>query len=132
MNNRPTVWVLKEQMRSGSSVGSSPMDYTPAYEYGDIRFITDFDLPLHPNSTIARHWYDMVRDFLKEFDPARDFLILTGQPLAMFMLGMIMGAVGVVPNILVWKREQGRYVLYTPTPIIYPVPVTDEGIVDRV
>lgn len=121
-NTRPTVWVLKEQVINGST-GSRPMDYTPAYEYGDVRFITEFDLPLHPNSTVAKSWYESVMAFIQEFDPTHDFVITTGQPLAIFMLGMVMGTLGVVPNVLVWKREQNRYVVYKPTPIDSPIDI---------
>ena len=115
MKTRPTVWVVKEQIRQ-SSVGSTPMDYTPAYELGDVKFITEFDLPIHPNSSIAQQWYQAVMRFAQEFDPTNDFVVLTGQPAAIFVIGMIMGHLNIVPKILVWKREQGRYVSFQPSP----------------
>lgn len=114
MNKRPTVWVVKEQIRQSSS-GSSPMDYTPAYEFGDIKFITEFDLPIHPKSTIAEEWRQAVLRFTQELDPQRDYIVLTGQPAAIFVIGMILGYLEIVPQILVWKREQNRYIPYNPS-----------------
>lgn len=111
MNPRPTVWVLKEQMKQGAN-GSSPMDYSPAYEFGDVCFITDFDLPTHPDSSIAKEWRKKISDFIRIFDPDRDFVILTGSPLAIFTLGRLLDACPKV-QILVWRREQNRYILTT-------------------
>lgn len=120
VSQRPTVWVLKEQMLSGMN-GPRAMDYSAAYEFGDVRFITEFDLPTHPNSSVARNWYDAVHRFLQEYDPANDLIITTGQPLAIFMLGMVMGHLCIIPRILVWKREQNRYVVYQPQSIDSPL-----------
>jgi len=114
MNIRPTVWVVKEQIKTGSQ-GSSPMDYTPAYEYGDVKFITDFDMPLHPASSLHAEWHSRVRGFIKDYNPEVDFLILTGSPLAIFLVGHALSQIrSQFPiKILVWRREQGRYVLTT-------------------
>lgn len=114
---RPTVWVLKEQVISRPN-GPQLMDYTPAYKYGDLRFITEFDLPLHPNSTVAGAWRKDVAKFLNECRPT-DYLILTGQPLAIFMLGLQMGVESaafpaLLPKLLIWKREQGQYIPFNP------------------
>lgn len=111
MNKRPTVWVLKEQVIRDST-GSRPMDYTPAYEYGDIRFITEFDPSTHEGSSIDREWRRHVAKFVDEFDPQRDSLILTGSPLAIARFGRIIGETApLIPvRVLVWKRDQNRYV----------------------
>jgi hypothetical protein len=106
---RPTVWVLKEQAIRGAN-GTVPMDYTPAYTYGDVKFITEFDLPIHPKSTVANEWTAAINKFLKEYDPERDYLILTGSPLAIFAFGVAISTTDVTHKILVWRREQGRYV----------------------
>jgi hypothetical protein len=112
MNNRPTVWVLKEQLRNAAA-----FDYTPAYKYGDIRFITDFDLPLHAGSSLAKEWDKVVNSFMGDLDEERDYLILTGQPLAIFRLGQKLVAAGLSPRCLIWRREQNEYVVWQPTPI---------------
>lgn len=108
--NRPTVWVIKEQVKRVGG-DTSPMDYTPAYEHGDLRFITQFDPPLYPGS-VDTEWHKQVGIFITEFDPTRDFLILTGSPLAIFMLGAIVAKLDTkhAVNVLVWRREQSRYI----------------------
>lgn len=106
--SNPTVWVLKEQMRGGDA--KQVFDYTPAMKYGELRFATDFDLPLHPNSSVRAAWFTDVNVMISEFDAERDWLILTGQPLAIFVAGQMFAALGVTPRILVWRREQNAYV----------------------
>ncbi len=112
-NKRPTVWVVKEQMKTGPH-GVSPMDYSSAYEYGDLRFITEFDPPLH-QGTVREEWDKQVLKFVKEYDPSTDFVVLTGSPLAIFLVGTILGAINSQhrPRLLVWRREQSRYVVFS-------------------
>lgn len=108
---RPTVWIVKEQVRRGDA-GTAPMDYTPAYAFGDIKFITEFDPPIYPGSNLLRNWEDQVRNFVKEYDPSNDYIILTGAPLAIFLIGAIVGQIksSHPVKILVWRREQNAYV----------------------
>lgn len=108
---RPTVWVVKEQVKQGPT-GAQPMDYTPAYQFGDLKFITDIDPPLHANSTVQTLWNDQVRRFISEFDTEHDWLILTGSPLAIARIGKFLGELKSQHpvRVLVWRREQGRYV----------------------
>jgi hypothetical protein len=114
-DKRPTVWVLKEQMRAGPN-GPAPMDYTAAYEFGDIKFITEFDPPLHGKSTVLVEWHKAVACFLDEFDETRDFIIPTGSPFGIFLFGRVLGEdianheYKQPPKILIWRREQNRYV----------------------
>lgn len=90
------------------------MDYTPAYQYGDVRFITESDLPLHRDSTVAKNWLMDVLKFAKEFDVETDYIVLTGQPLAIYMVGALLAGLDKCPKILVWRREQGQYVVFDP------------------
>lgn len=114
MNSRkPIVWVMKEQVRRGAT-GPEPMDYTPAMKYGEVRFITDFDLPLHQGGSLVGSWWNAVHDFIEEFDPTIDFLVPTGQPLAMVLIGAAIGnAYTGNLQFLVWRREDNKYVPYT-------------------
>jgi hypothetical protein len=107
---RPIVWVVKEQM-----AGGNVFDYSSAMKYGDIQFITEFDLPLTPRSSLTQEWLRQVAHHLKHSVIGTDYLILTGAPLAMFMLGAIYGRVGEIPKVLVWRREQNEYVTYDPS-----------------
>jgi hypothetical protein len=91
------------------------MDYTPAYKYGNIEFITDFDPPLViRGSTLSHRWYAQVLKAIAKFDIEQDYLIVTGAPLAIFMVGAMFSRLGVdkLPRLLVWRREQNAYVVY--------------------
>lgn len=115
MNSRqPIVWVMKEQTRR-SVTGPEAMDYTPAMKYGELRFITDFDLPIHHGGTLTGAWWKSVEAFMHEYDPDRDFIVATGQPLAMVLIGFALGMCGAGPTFLIWRREENRYVPYKAT-----------------
>jgi hypothetical protein len=101
---KPIVWVVKEQVSQGNA-----MDYSPAIIYGDIRFITRSDMPLHPNSSVQSVWSGNVARFVEEYDESRDFIITTGQPTAIFATGHALGLARKVPRYLVWRREDNRY-----------------------
>jgi hypothetical protein len=111
-SERSKVFIVKEQVRRDAT-GPVPMDYTPAFKYGDVEFITSFDLPLHQNGTLTGVWMKDVRKFLQRFDPENDWIVLTGSPLAIFIVGLLMGRSEKIPRILVWKREIDQYIPYT-------------------
>lgn len=110
---RPTVWVIKEQVKSTPS-GPTPVDYTPACAYGDLQFITEFDLPVHHGSTVADQWYLAVLDFVHKYNHETDYIVLTGSPLAIFLVGHVLAIVKKSPRVLVWRREQNQYLVYDP------------------
>ena len=105
---KPIVWVVKEQsVRSG--IGSNAMDYSPAEYYGEVKFITRTDMPMHPNSSVRSVWEQDVADFVNDYDASKDFIITTGQPTAIFAVGHGLGRADKTPRYLVWRREENRY-----------------------
>lgn len=107
--NRPRVFVVKEQSIRTANGGSMPMDYSPAMEFGDLHFITTHDMPFYPRSSIQQVWNSDVLEFVETYNPAKDYIILTGQPTAMFCIGWALGRVGKMPRFLVWRREENQY-----------------------
>lgn len=104
----PIVWVIKEQAVR-TQMGTAPMDYTPAIKFGDLEFVTEFDLPVHGKGTMMEAWAKAARTFCDQYDDARDFIVTTGQPLAIFMLGYLLGQHHKRPRILVWRPQEGKY-----------------------
>lgn len=113
------VWILKEQTIAASQ-GTVPMDFTPALEFGELQFITNFDVPPHGEpSSIFDQWVLAVEKFVREFDVSKDFIILTGSPLSIFTFGRIIeesirsqaiiSSKHLFINILVWNRQYRRY-----------------------
>lgn len=117
--SKPIVWVIKEQVRRDAT-GAVPMDYTPAFKFGVVRFITDFDIPLYSRqgSGVAIQWFSKVVAFSKELDDDNDYIIMTGSPLAIFMVGAILSTCNKLPKILVWRRETSEYIIYDPMPAL--------------
>jgi len=103
-----TVYVVKEQMIRTDS-GPAPMDLAPAYEYGDIEFITKTDLPMYQNGSVMVNWAIDVARFVGKYNPSIDFIVPTGQPAAIMAIGYLLGRAGKVPRFLVWRREEQRY-----------------------
>jgi hypothetical protein len=104
---KPIVWIVKEQMLRSSDQGI-PMDYSPAMKYGELKFITEFDLPLHGRGTIQDHWYRDALRFAEVYEET-DYIITTGQPMAIFMIGWMLGTYPKRPRFLVWRREENQY-----------------------
>lgn len=104
------VWIVKEQMMRGD-LGSVAMDYSPAMKYGELEFITTIDLPLHARSMVHATWGKEVDRFVKEYDGDTDFIITTGQPLAIFMIGWMLGYFGKTAptRFLVWRPQENQY-----------------------
>lgn len=105
---KPVVWACKEQV-TRNPVGVNAMDYSPAAAYGELRFITRTDLPMHASSTIRKVWEDDVAKFVEQYDPMTDYIIATGQPSAIFAMGHALGLVKKTPRFLVWRREDNHY-----------------------
>jgi hypothetical protein len=104
----PVCWVVKEQMLR-SDTGSTPMDYGHAMEFGEIEFITTHDMPLHPRSQVQDAWDQAVVEFARRYDSQRDYIVCTGQPIAILTIGYALGRAGKWPRFLVWRREENRY-----------------------
>lgn len=106
--NKGTVWVVKEQMSRGDT-GPIVMDYSAAMEFGELKFITAYDMPLYGRSSAQDAWNEDVAEFVKKYDVYYDFIVTTGQPMAIFTVGWILGLSRKIPRFLVWRREEGRY-----------------------
>ncbi len=109
----PIVWVVKEQSQGGGNV----MDYTPAMKYGELKFITRTDIPMHPDSGIRMRWTEDVANFVDRYDQDRDLIITTGQPTSIFAVGHALGMARKTPRYLVWRREDNDYRVFD-TPIM--------------
>lgn len=107
---KPICWVVKEQMLRGvGDSGSAPVDYTPAMSHGEIEFITTHDMPMYGRSAVQDAWNDDVQRFVTAYDSQQDYIICTGQPMAILTIGYALGRAGKWPRFLVWRREENKY-----------------------
>jgi len=105
---RPICFIIKEQMLRGDN-GPSPVDYAPAMDFGEIEFITMHDMPMYGRSSVQEVWEQDVIGFVTKYDPQTDYIICTGQPMAILAVGYALGVAGKWPRFLVWRREENRY-----------------------
>lgn len=73
------VWVLQENVH---------LDYAPAAEWGDVEFITRHDVSPFKRSQQAEGFESDMKKFISKYIPGTDYIILTGNPVAIVKLGM--------------------------------------------
>ena len=78
--------------------------------FGDIVFVTTIDLPVYGKGSVLDRWCSMADAFVDAYRPD-DYIICTGQPMAIFMIGYVMGRANlhIPPRFLVWRRQEGEY-----------------------
>jgi hypothetical protein len=92
------VWVLQENRHN---------DYAPAQEWGEVEFITKNDLtPFNKSASTINFMYDLGI-FLSKYVPGVDFIIPTGNPIAMIKMGMEL-PVG-EHKFLKWDQRRNTY-----------------------
>lgn len=111
---RGTVWVVQESVIPGSN--GIPMDYSPAEEFGDVQFISRTDTSRQQNSSINDGVLESMRHMARLYRAGMDYIVLTGSPLAIFMVGVAMAEVGKPAQILLWDRRTSNY-----RPVTIPV-----------
>lgn len=106
----PKVYVIQENRK---------IDISPAEEYGDIKIV----LPSGDANYSQSETYDKLYSNLSNFDVENDYILLTGDPAAIFMAGGILCDLVfenmTTPcdiNVLKWNRRTNRY-LSLKTPI---------------
>ena len=101
----PTVFVVEHM----------PFDYTPAAIYGELRFLEAERLAPHsPNA--PETWNNSVVKRLERglgpYVPGYDFVIPTGAPTRMMLVGMLLSRKGDKHKILKWDARSQRYSEY--------------------
>jgi hypothetical protein len=104
-NTLPIVYVVQEQQR---------LDYADAERFGEVRFLTHLEYNGLRNSIRNKQVTASIAIGLIGFDPSKDYLLMTGSPVAMgyaFWIAMLKAsAVGCSKlNILQWDRESSHY-----------------------
>ncbi len=102
----PILYVIEQQ----------PFDYTPAMAFGgEIRFMDPQKLaPVAPSTTGT--WNERVlhriRKDLSDYVPGYDYIIPTGAPSRMMLVGMVLASIGPHHKVLGWDAKTQRYLEY--------------------
>ncbi len=82
-------------------------DYSPAEEFGEVRFITRGDLRSMQGQQNEAVCQD-IRKFLTEYIPGKDSIILAGNPMVGALV--ILSLRGPVHQLLKWDGRRAAYV----------------------
>lgn len=88
------------------------LDYTPAEEYGEIRFITRKEWSGVKSSLINIDILREIKHALNEFNPAEDFLVVSGSPTVAALVFLQLGQMRLAPlKMLRWSNRDRTYQL---------------------
>lgn len=92
---------------------SGRVNITPALEYGTITSFSSIDCPI---SRVGQT-YDAVSEWLFDFDPSKDFLLLVGDPVLISLcVAYLAKTVRTIP-MLKWDRQERKYITMA---IVFP------------
>lgn len=98
----PMVYIVSQQ----------PFDYTPAAQWGVLFFMKP--LKLAPSIAGDGGRYNQskissVRKELQEYRPGVDYLVPTGSPAGLMVVGMILAHLGQMHRMLQWDAQNQKY-----------------------
>lgn len=103
IENRPLVYIIEQQ----------PFNYSAAEVYGQLMFLSAKKLAPYSLSPL---WNNEVlrslRHELADYVPEYDFIVPTGAPNRILLVGMLLKERGSKHKILGWDAKQQRYIEY--------------------
>lgn len=106
--SRPRCFIVQEPMKKDFTTGMMVpvMDFRKVIEYGDpVVLVTSGRVGFNPGPLI-----DTIRDKMRDIT-AEDYLVPTGDPVAMFAAAMVAGDLcGGKVKILKWDKVRSEYV----------------------
>ena len=101
----PIVFVVEQQAH----------DYSSAIEYGTLQFMETRRLAsTAPN--VPETWNDRVTKFLRQqlmaYVPERDYIIPTGSPMKLMLVGLLLAEKGPRHRLLGWDSRNNKYLEY--------------------
>lgn len=92
--SQPTVFVVQENPN---------LNYTPAEQFGEVRFLTASEFSPSKNSLRNVQLISDISAAMASFDPDRDFLLLSGNPIMM----------GYVAHLALSKKGYAKFLWYS-------------------
>jgi hypothetical protein len=85
------------------------LNYLPAEAFGEIHFLTRSDFSPVKNSLNNENLVAELRQKLKEYEPARDYLVISGSPVVSGVAFMLIRERTDMVNILRWSNRDQLY-----------------------
>lgn len=98
----PMVYIVSQQ----------PFDYTPAAAYGVVYFMKPLKLAPSITGDEGRYNISLLREARKElqdYRPGVDYIVPTGAPAGLLVIGMILAQIGQSHKLLQWDARQQKY-----------------------
>lgn len=121
-SKHPRVFVVQENPN---------LNYIPAEKFGEVVFMTGIEFSPIKNSPRNAAVLECIETAMAQFDPATDYLLLSGNPIVMGYVFHLAMAKAPEVRVLWWSRDDRKYteVLFNPdfiksvgvptTPVIY-------------
>lgn len=101
----PRVYIVEQQ----------PFDYTPATVFGELSFMDSEQFAPHAPNAPERWNRSVIHSLRRELSayvPNYDYVIPTGAPARMLVVGMLLAEKGKTHKLLGWDNRQRRYLEY--------------------
>ncbi len=85
------------------------LNYLPAEEFGEVIFLTRGDFSPIRNSLNNERLIDEVRTKLRKFDPAVDYVVMSGSPVVSGIVFMLLREITDTLNVLRWSNRDHFY-----------------------
>jgi hypothetical protein len=106
------IYILREQIVRDASGTNSPVDYSPALDHGDsLSVVTRYEADqVIGGSEMAKNMVEDLRSFAMAYNPDKDYIIPTGAPTMILLVGMLLHAAGHRRvRMLKWSPRDRRY-----------------------
>lgn len=109
MNRKPIVWVAQEGVN----------DYSPAEEFGEVRFITRHDWVKMAGSRVNSWISEDIREFITQYVPGVDFVVMAGNPIvtSLIVSAMVYKHATSEHQYLKWDGRRGIYIPHSVGPL---------------
>ena len=98
--SQPKVFITQENPN---------LNYSPAEQFGDVHFLTRGDFSPIKNSLNNEFIVDELRKKLKDYNPATDYLVVSGSPVVSAVVFMLIREITQVVRILRWSNRDQVY-----------------------
>jgi len=97
-----TVYVLQKD---------ADKDFSPAAKFGKLAYVFGENRQVYPDNATrqAEDMVELATKKLNDFDAEKDFLLLNGDPVAIFIAGGVLGEWWDQVKVLKWDRDHKDY-----------------------
>jgi len=88
---------------------SGRLNFADAERFGEIRFLTNQEYSKIKSSITNKQTLKDVKDGLSDFDPDKDFLLLSGDPILMAFSFHLAFSKAKYVKLLKWDKVAGQY-----------------------